>query len=293
MERNREVRKILVYILALNWLVALAKLAFGFMINSASMIADGFHSFADGLANIVGLVGIHLSCQPIDKDHPYGHKKYETFTAIFIAILLFLVCFNILHDSIERIKNPIIPKVNIYSFLVMIVTMLINIFVMRYEFRCGKRLNSDILVSDSMHTRTDIFTSCAVIIALIASKSGLRFIDPIGSMVIAGFIAYGGIEILQETSRVLCDAAMVDIKKIEKIVMGVEGVAFCHKIRTRGRPDDIHIDLHVQVSNDMHITTAHKLSYKIEDQIKKKIPGVVDVVVHMEPLTSRDKEEKH
>jgi len=139
-----------------------------------------------------------------------------------------------------------------------------------------------------MHTSTDIFTSCSVIIALIASKLGLRFIDPIGSMVIGLFIAYAAVKILRESSRVLCDAAIVDIKNIEKIVMSIDGVIFCHKIRTRGRPDDIHIDLHVLVKNDMHMVTAHKLSYRIEDELKKQIPGVVDVIVHMEPLTSRD-----
>ncbi len=288
MDRNREVRKVLVYVLALNWLVALAKLVFGFMINSASMIADGFHSFADGSSNIVGLVGLHFSCQPIDQDHPYGHKKYETFTSVVIAILLFLVCFNVLHDGIERIKNPAILKVNIYSFLVMAITMLINIIVMRYENRSGKKLNSDILVADSMHTGADFFTSCSVIVVLVGVRLGLRFIDPVGSIVIGGFIAYAGIKILQESSRVLCDAAIVDIKMVEKVVMSIEGVVLCHKIRTRGRSDDIHIDLHVLVKDDMHMSAAHKLSYRIEDEIKRRIPGVVDVVVHMEPLTSRD-----
>lgn len=288
MERNGEVRNVLIYVLALNWLVSVAKLVFGYMINSASMIADGFHSFADGSSNIVGLVGLHFSCKPVDKDHPYGHKKYETFAALVIAMLLFLVCFDILHDSIERIKNPTIPKVNIFSFIVMVITMIINFIVMRYENRSGKRLNSDILVSDSMHTGADFLTSCSVIIALAGARLGLRFIDPIGSIVIGCFIAYAGFKILQESSRILCDTAIVDIAKIENIVMSIEGVMLCHKIRTRGRPDDIHIDLHVLVKDDMHISTAHKLSYNIEDEIKKQIPGVVDVVVHLEPLTSRD-----
>jgi cation diffusion facilitator family transporter len=289
--RDKQVRSVLIYVLALNWLVAGAKLVFGFMINSASMIADGFHSFGDGASNIAGLVGLHFACQPVDRDHPYGHKKYETFTAIVIAIMLFLVCFNIMHDGIERIKNPAIPDVNIYSFIVMIVTIIVNILVMLFEYRRGKKLQSDILVSDSMHTRADIFTSLSVIITLVGAKLGIRLIDPIGSMVIAVFIAFAGFKILQESSRVLCDTAIVENGKIEKIVMSIDGVIFCHKIRTRGRPDDIYIDMHCLVKNDMHMDAAHKLSYKIEDEIKKQIPGVVDVIVHMEPLTSRDGKE--
>ena len=98
------------------------------------------------------------------------------------------------------------------------------------------------------------------------------------------FIAYSGYDIVKHSSTILCDtAAILDIKKIENIVLGIKGVKTCHKIRTRGRPDDIYLDLHVQVSPDMHVDNAHKISYAIEEAIKKDIPEVTDVVVHVEP----------
>lgn len=286
--KGTRIRNILTIVLALNWLVALLKLVFGYIIKSQSMIADGFHSFSDGSSNIIGLFGIWLASQPKDQDHPYGHNKYETFTAICIAILLFLVCFNILHDSWERFRVPVASRVDLNSFLVMIFTMMINIGVMNYEYNSGKRLNSDILVSDSLHTRADIFTSFSVILALVATKLGFPILDPLAAMVIALFIAYAGIDILRHCSRVLCDTAAIDEGRIAKICLAIEGVIKCHKIRTRGRSDDIYVDLHVLVRNDMHIDKAHELSYKIEDAIKKEIPGVSDVTVHMEPLKSRD-----
>lgn len=280
----RNIRRILILVLVLNWAVALAKILYGLLSRCASMTADGFHSLSDGASNIIGIIGIHLACQPQDKDHPYGHKKYETFFSLGIAILLFLVSFNLAKEGIARLYTPVIPRIDIKSFIVMIVTMAINFWVMHYERKKGEMLHSDILVSDAMHTKADIFTSTSVIIALIVIKLGYPILDPIATIVISLFIAHAGYSIAKQSSAILCDtAAILDVKKIVDIALGIKGVKTCHKIRTRGRPDDIHVDLHVQVNADMHIDDAHKISYAIEEAIKKDIPEVTDVVVHMEP----------
>jgi cation diffusion facilitator family transporter len=250
------------------------------------MTADGFHSLSDGTSNIIGLIGIHFACQPIDQDHPYGHKKYETFFSLGIAVLLFVVCFNLFKKGLMRLYNPIIPQVNFQSFIVMIITLGINFWVMNYEYKKGRLLKSDILVLDSMHTKADIFISLSVIVTLVTIKLKLAYylIDPLVTIMISLFIAYAAYEIVKQSSAVLCDtAAILDDKKIRDIVLGIKGVKTCHKIRTRGRPDDVHVDLHVQVNPDMHIDNAHKISYTIEESIKKGIPEVTDVVVHMEP----------
>lgn len=282
--RYSEIKRILWFILFLNWGVAGAKIIYGLVTNFESMTADGFHSLADGASNIIGLIGIAIASQPADKDHPYGHKKYETLFSLAIAGFLFFTCYNLMIGGIKRLHEPGIPRIDFLSFAVMMVTMAVNIFVMRYEYKQGKRLNSDILVSDSLHTRTDIFTSFSVIIALVVSKLGFNIIDPIVAMVIALFIARAAFSIVKESSSVLCDTAVIlDEKKIEILVSAVKGVKSCHKIRSRGRPDDIHVDLHIQVSSHMHVDEAHRISHEISGVIKDRIPGVTDVVVHIEP----------
>lgn len=282
--RVKEIKRILLLILVLNWGVAAAKLIYGLLTNFTSMAADGFHSLSDGASNIIGLVGITLACRPPDKDHPYGHKKYETLFSLAIAGLLFFVCFNLISQGWKRLHAPIVPEINTVSLLVMIITIAVNIFVMKYEHREGKRLNSDILVSDALHTRADIFTSISVIAAMIFIKSGYPILDPIVTIMIALFIVYAAFSIIKQSSSVLCDTmAIMDTKKIEGLVLSVKGVQACHKIRTRGREDDIHIDLHVQVKPDMHVDTAHQISFKIETELKDGISGVTDVVVHIEP----------
>ena len=271
-------------VLALNWGVAAAKMILGFLTRCQSMTADGFHSLADGASNIIGLIGISLSSQPVDKDHPYGHRKYETFFSLGIAALLILVAVNLLKGGAGRVFHPVNPQADMRSFLVMAITMFVNIRVMRYEYGRGKELKSDILVADSTHTKADIFTSFSVIIALVSIKLGYPILDPIVTIVISGFIAYAAYEIIKEASKVLCDTmAIADINKVSQLVMSVEGVKACHKIRTRGRPDDICVDLHVQVDSDMHIDKAHKVCYVIEETLKKNIPEVTDVLVHIEP----------
>ena len=282
-ERYQEIRRILIYVLILNWGVAAAKLFYGWLTRSASMTADGFHSFSDGASNIIGLFGIWVASRPVDQSHPYGHKKYETLTSVAISALLFLVCLNVVREGVIRFLHPVIPKVDVKSFLVMGVTLAINIAVMIYERKRGRALRSDILISDALHTRADILTSTSVIITLIGVKMGYPILDPIASLMIAVFIGYAAVDILRESSRVLSDGVAIREEEIEKVVLNIKGVKEVHQVRSRGRPDDIHVDLHVLVDPEMHVHRAHHLSYAIENKIKRDLRGVTDVVVHMEP----------
>lgn len=283
-QHYRLVQRVLWIVLALNWFVAAAKIVYGLISHSSSMTADGFHSLTDGISNLIGLVGIYFSSQPRDEDHPYGHKKFETLFALGIAAMLLLVAFNLARGGIYRIINPVIPTVDPASFIVMIVTLAVNALVMTYEFRRGVTLRSDILVADSMHTRADIFTSLSVIVALVAVKLGFPILDPIITLVISGFITWSAWEIIHQESGILCDAvAIADPSKIVEVVLRIDGVRGCHKLRSRGRLDDVHIDLHVQVDGDMTLNESHNLSHRVQADIIAAFPEVSDVLVHLEP----------
>lgn len=280
----REIQKVLWLVLVLNWAVAAAKIIYGYMTDSTSMTADGFHSLADGTSNIIGLIGIHFCSQPTDEDHPYGHKKYETLFALGIAAMLLIVAFNLGKAGIGRIINPVVPQVDFLSFAVMIITVTVNITVMIYEYRRGKQLQSDLLIVDSMHTRADIFTSLSVIVALVCVKLGFPIVDPFITLLISGFVAYSAFIIIRQESGILCDAAAItDTQKIEAVVLRIKGVKSCHKIRTRGRPDDVYLDLHIQIEVDMKIGDSHQLTHIIQKEIMNAFPQIVDVLVHLEP----------
>lgn len=282
--RFKEIRNILLIVLFFNWSVSFLKILYGLITRCASMSADGMHSFSDGTSNVIGLIGIWMASQPVDRAHPYGHKKYETFATIGIGFLLAILSFNILRASFLRFIHPVIPQVTKFSFVVMIFTLVVNFFVMRYEVKRSKVFKSDILFSDAMHTRSDIWVSISVIFTLISIKMGLPIIDTIVAVVIALLIAHSAYEILKESSNILCDRAAVVSGSIKNIAMGVEGVKECHKIRTRGRHDDIHVDMHVLVKPEMHVGAAHNAAEIIEKKIKEGIPDITDVVVHIEPV---------
>jgi len=283
MDKFREIKRILITTLFFNWLVAFSKLIYGLITKSAAMTADGVHSFADGASNIIGLVGIWAASKPVDEDHPYGHKKYETIATLGISVMLFLASFDIIKGSFLRLFHPVVPNVNAFSFSLMAVAFLINIIVMRYEYKKGRQLSSDVLVCDSIHTKSDMFVSSAVIVTLISTKLGLPIIDTVVAFIIGVLIAKTGFDILKKSSDVLCDGEAVEKAKIARVVSGVFGVKAIHKIRTRGREDDVHVDLHVAVNTSMHVDAAHELSHKISDTLKEKIPGITDVIVHIEP----------
>jgi cation diffusion facilitator family transporter len=282
-ERFLAVRKVLLEILVLNWLVAILKIVVGSWFGVMSMVADGFHSFSDGTSNVIGLVGITLASQPKDDDHPYGHKKIETFTALGIAALLLLVCYEIFRAALDRFWHPVIPKADPLAFIVMAVTLAINIWVVYYERKKGLALKSEILLADALHTRTDIFVSLLVVFSLFSVRLGFPLIDLAASLVIIIVIVIAAGQILRQVFDVLVDKAVVDHKRIEELLLIHPQVRFCHKVRSRGPEDDVHVDLHVSVDPHMSVGDSHQLSHDLQAELKAKIPGVTDVIIHIEP----------
>ena len=172
MTRLVKIRRVLLYTLFLNIAVAAAKIGYGHTIDSVSMLSDGFHSFFDGTSNIIGLAGIWIACKPPDKDHPYGHRKFETLSTIAIAGLIFVAAAGILKEAYSRLTTPSDIEVTFTAFVIMAITLLVNIWVMSYETKKGRELKSEFLLADALHTKTDILISISVIISLTAAKMG-------------------------------------------------------------------------------------------------------------------------
>jgi len=280
---SKNVRNVLILTLLLNAGVALVKVLYGLFTNSIAITSDGFHSFFDGVSNIVGLIGIWIASHPPDEKHPYGHKKYETLFTIIIAIMIFATCFQILRKVYLSIFEDHKTIVIETSFIVMFLTMGVNIFVMRYESKKGKQFGSQFLIADAMHTKSDIFASTAVIISLIFTKLGYHLSDAIAGIIITFFIARIGCKILKEASDILVDTVCMDNSAIEFVVNSIEGVKGCHDIRTRGSVQSVYLDLHALVDRGLTTEKAHEIADRIEKEIKKEFPSVVDIIVHIEP----------
>lgn len=282
--RYKNIQRVHLIILLVNALTAMFKLLVGYYTKSASITADGFHSMTDGLNNIVGMVGAYFAFQPIDEKHPCGHRKFESLTTLFISSLLLLTSISLLKGAYSRILNPVTPRVTSLSFIVMIFTISVNLFITIYERRQGKLLKSDFLILDATHTLSDVFVSISVLITLVSVKLGFPWLDTLLSVVIAIIIGKAGLDIISRVTNVLCDAVVLDPDDISDFVTEFDEVYSCHKIRSRGREDDIHVDLHVVAKYAMTLENAHKLVHKIDNAMRLRFPGVTDVNIHVDPL---------
>jgi len=197
--------------------------------------------------------------------------------------MIFVTCFEILKRVYLFFIDGYKTIVTSNSFVIMFITMGVNIFVTLYESKKGKELGSTFLIADAKHTKSDILASIAVIISLFFARKGYYLADPIVGIVITFFIARIGYEILKDASNVLVDTICMDTSAIKFVVNRLDGVKGCHDIRTRGSVHSTYLDLHVIVESDLSTEKSHAIADNIEKEIKKEFPSVVDIVVHIEP----------
>ena len=280
----KKIRRVLWIILFANFFVAAVKLVAGTLIKSASLTADGFHSLTDGSSNIVGLIGVRLAARPVDEDHPYGHRKYETFAGLFIGVMLTIIGGRILYSAVLGFRKPQAPEVTPECLISLAITLVINILVALIEYKQGKKLKSQVLVSDSLHTRSDVFVSLGVITTLVCIKFGMpAIIDSIASLVVGGFIFAAAWEIFKSCSAVLLDKAIIEDERIVSVVSEFTEVKGIHKIRSRGTGKDIYVDMHILTEPEMSVEKSHKLIHSIEKQLQEEIDSSIQVSVHIEP----------
>lgn len=281
--RYRDVSRILWQVLVLNLIVAAAKIVLGLVTGAVSVLSDGFHSLTDTASNIVGLIGVRLASQPPDDDHPYGHRKFETMASVGILIFLVLVLVEVLSAAVARLQSGEAPVITPLTFVVMGGTFLVNLGVVIYERRAGRRLKSEVLIADALHTTSDLLTSVAVIGALIGVQLGYLWLDPVAALVVAGFIAYACWEIFQSSSGILADRFVIPESAIREIVDGVPEVIGCHHVRTRGSNDYVFLDLHLWLNGEMPLVEAHRLSHVVKDRLMARFPQIKDAIIHIEP----------
>jgi cation diffusion facilitator family transporter len=276
-------KKILLRTLILNWLVALAKIFVGILSGSLSILTDGFHSFFDGMSNILGLAGLRVAEQPKDSSHPYGHQKFEALAALGIAVLIVLTAYELLKSTINRVLHPLVPEISILTFLVMGGALLVDIFVFWYENYWGRKIKSTILIADSLHTKSHLLTTPTVILGLVAIKAGFPIFDPLIASFIVFMLGKLAWEIIRDSSSTLCDYSLVNVGEIKKIASVVKGIKSSHHIRSRGDEHHIFLDMHITLDPNISLERAHYISHQLEEKITKENPQIKDVIIHIEP----------
>jgi len=280
----KKVKLILLVLLGANLIVAVSKILIGLVINSSSVMADGFHSISDSASNIIGIIGIVLASRPKDSSHPYGHKKFETIASMFIGTMLLFISFSVIKSSIYKLFNPSILEISVESLVIILLTLFINIFVAVYENKQGIKLNSQLLIADSLHTKSDIFVSSGVLITLLCIKLGFPpIVDTITSFIVSLFILHASYEIFTDNISPLTDKVILDEEIVIDILEEFDDIKDVHNIRSRGFKDYVFLDMHIKVDSNLNIDEAHSLVHKIENTLINKLGKKIDVIIHVEP----------
>lgn len=261
------------------------KISVWFFTGSVSVLAEACHSCSDLIGSALSLISVRYADDPPDRDHAYGHGKYENVSGLMIAILVFGVGVVALHEAIQHLSTSRPITSPTLALIVMGVSAVFNAAISYNLLRVGKRTDSPALIADGKHLQTDIFTSLAVFASLaIMQITGLRWIDPAAAMVVAGFIFTIAFQIGRDSVSNLSDAALPssEVEMLTKALTSDPRVLSFHKLRTRKAGSHRHVDVHVLISDTLSFVTAHDISEEIEDRLRSTLPNT-HVIVHIEP----------
>ena len=283
-DTRAEVKRVLLVALAVNVLMSLLKLAIGLLSGSLAVLADAMHSATDGLSSLLGLLTNGLSDPQPDRDHPYGHDKYEAVGALAIAGFILFTAFEILRTAVERIAQGLQPLTLDGQQLVLLLIVLgFNLLLAGYERSEGRRLNSQLLLADARHTTSDIWTTVMVLLGLLGVVV-LRqtWFDVAVAMPLCLLLVRACWQVIKANLPWLVDQIAIAPEAIHEVAMAVPGVLNVHDIASRGvLGQRVFIELHMVVDAE-DLPTAHRITELVEEHLAARF-GEVRCTIHLEP----------
>jgi len=282
-DHRRTVRQVLLITLGLNLLVVVLKSSLGWMTGSLSLLADALHSVTDSANNVLGLITNQLASPDPDRDHPYGHQKYEAVGALAIAAFLGIACFEILQSALARLfRQEATVTMDGTTLWVMLVVLGINMMVAFYERRVGLQVHSKLLIADAHHTMSDVWITITVIGGLIGVWRGLQWLDVALAFPVALLVLKSGWDVLRDNLPWLVDEMAIAPEAIHAQVMQVPGVINCHHIASRGLLGrQVFIDMHLIVE-PTDVPRAHEITEQVEARLDR-VFGPARITIHIEP----------
>jgi cation diffusion facilitator family transporter len=263
------------------------KLVIGVMTHSLGIIAEAAHSGLDLVAALITFVAVRVSDKPADASHPYGHQKVENVSALIETLLLLLTCGWIVHEATERLfLKHVAVNPSVWAFVVMGVSMVVDVSRSRALARAAKKHNSQALEADALHFSTDVWSSAVVIGGLLLVKLNpvLQHADAVAAIVVAVIAVWVSLQLGKKTVDVLLDRAPEGLaQEIEDAAKHVEGVLECFRVRLRQAGDKVFVDLTVAVGRNLPFESSHDIADAVEEKIRERVPRA-DVVVHVEPI---------
>ncbi|WP_166422963.1 cation diffusion facilitator family transporter [Paraglaciecola sp. 20A4] len=269
---------------SVNLLMSVVKLWVGISANSAAVIADAVHSFTDVINNIFAWMATNIANTPADKDHPYGHQKFEQIAVFGLASLLSIVAFEMLVGAYNRFGEPV--EQNFLGLIILISTLVVNILLTLWERYWANRLESDILQADASHTLSDVLTTVVVIVGWQLAAQGYYWLDTVFASIVSLLIFYLAFKLFQRAIPILVDYSDIDPSTISDEVNNVKAVSSVIRVRSRTGANGRVADVIVTVDPDLPTIESHHIADEIEAILASKF-NIQDVLVHIEPKPSK------
>ncbi len=286
-QHNCEVRRVTIYGLIINIVLTLLKIVIGFFAGSSSVIADGVHSLTDCSTDIAVIVGVKYWNKGPDIDHPYGHRRIEAMTTVFIGIMLLVAGLVLIYNAITKIHSQTFAVPEWSAFIVAILSIVTKEALYRWTFNKSVELKCNALKANAWHHRSDAFSSVPVAIAIGFAKydSSWAVLDPIASVAVSFFVLKASYDIAWPALLELSDSGANEdkVKLIQVLVSSVEGVKSLHQLRTRFQGNGIYVDLHIQVDPNITVREGHSIAGRVKHLLLKEDSQIIDVLVHLEP----------
>ena len=292
-ERERGIYKVTIQGGGVNIVLLLFKFIAGIIGNSTAMIADAMHSFSDFITDVIILVFVRISNKPSDKDHDYGHGKFETFATLLIGLVLMLVGLGIawagVSDIISVIKGATLESPGMLALIAAIMSIVVKESLYHYTVIKGRKLKSDLLIANAWHHRSDGLTSIATTIGIggaIFLGAKWTILDPLAALFVSVFIFIMAFKLMKPCLDELMERSLSD--EIENEITGMvesfEGVSHLHNLRTRKIGNNCAIEFHIRMDGAISLAITHNTVTDIERQLKDHYGQGTHVIIHMEPL---------
>lgn len=284
--RYKIARKVSIVNASTNTLLAIIKIIAGVLGSSHALIADGIHSFSDLISDALVLIAAKMGGRNPDKRHPYGHQRIETIAAIIIALLLIAVGVGIIYDTaIHFLQQTTNTVKGVPVILVAVISILTNEWLYRYTHKAGKLINSNLLLTNAWHNRSDALVSVIVLFSVIGTLLGIHYLDAIGAIIIAILILKIGIKMIWTSISELIDAGVDDgtLKNIRHTILSIPGIVSIHQLRTRMHGGAIFVDVHIIVEPMISVSEGHYIGDQVLHALTQSNSSISDITVHIDP----------
>ena len=276
-----------------NFLLLVLKFIFGIVGHSSAMVADAVHSLSDFITDIIVIVFVKISGKPEDEDHKYGHGKYETLATALIGIALFAVGIGLLVNGAtkvsEVINGAVLPAPSMIVLVVAAVSIIAKEILYRYTVHVGQNLNSQAVIANAWHHRSDAFSSIGTLVGIggaIFLGERWRILDPIAAIVVSAFIIKVAIDLIKPCVDELLERSLPTEteKQILGIIASFPEVSSPHHLRTRRIGNHIAIEVHLRMDGQTTLENAHAIATAVEKRLKEEFGADTHIGIHMEPV---------